>query len=105
MLVSRVPGWLSKEGFSEMIREALGDTEARFFVPSGPEAREFVEYKDHALAPSEFWKEVDRFRSLDKGAPGAYKRFLLGSRGSQRAFGRWLTRFDVFGTPCPSMRV
>ena len=51
MLVSRVPGWLRSEGFSEMIREALGDAEASFFVPGGAQAREFVEYKDHSGDP------------------------------------------------------
>ena len=81
MLVARVPGWLRREGFSEMIREALGDAEARFFVPGGPVAREFVEYKSHQVTPAEFWAEVGRFQDLDRGAPGTYERFVLVCRG------------------------
>lgn len=81
MLVARVPGWLRREGFSEMVREALGDAEARFFVPGSGEVLEFVEYKDHQVAPAEFWKEVGHFQELDEGAPGAYKQFVLGCCG------------------------
>ena len=32
--IAQIPNWLAQEGFTEMIREALGDAEARFFVPS-----------------------------------------------------------------------
>lgn len=81
MLVARVPGWLRREGFSEMIREAMGDAEARFFVPGSGEVRELVEYKDHQVAPAEFWKEIAYFEELDQGAPGAYERFVLGCCG------------------------
>ena len=84
MLVARVPVWLSREGFSEMVREALGDAEAKFFVPGLGEIREFVEYKDHQVAPAEFWKEIGHFQTLDEGAPGAYERFVLACPGVSR---------------------
>lgn len=77
MLVARVPRWLRREGFSEMVREAMGDAEAKFFVPGRGEAREFVEYKNHQVAPAEFWKEVGCFKKLDEAAPGSYERFVL----------------------------
>ncbi len=81
MLVARIPAWLRDEGFSEMVREALGDAEAKFFVPGVGEIREFVEYKDHRVTPAEFWKEVVRFQELDAGAPGAYEKFVLSCPG------------------------
>ena len=81
MLVARIPAWLRREGFSEMVREAMGDAEAKFFVPGLGEVREFVEYKDHRVAPAEFWKEVGHLRKLDEGAPDTYARFVLGCRG------------------------
>lgn len=84
MLVARVPAWLAREGFSEMVREALGDAEAKLFVPRVGDAREFVEYKDHQVAPAEFWKEIGRFQELDGGAPGAYQRFVLACPGVSR---------------------
>ena len=85
MLVARVPGWLRREGFSEMIREALGDAEARFFVPGMAETRrEFVEYKKHQVTPAEFWKEVERFQALDVGTPNTYERFVLVCRGESK---------------------
>lgn len=77
VMLSYVPTWLAHEGFEEMTWEAMGDFEAKFFVPGGPHAREFVEVKDHRVPPSEFWKEVCRFRDLDKGSPDTYRRFVL----------------------------
>lgn len=77
VMLSYVPAWLAHEGFAEMTWEAMGDFEAKFFVPGGPDAREFVEVKDHRVPPTEFWKEVRRFRDLDEGSPGTYCRFVL----------------------------
>lgn len=84
MLVARVPAWLRREGFSEMVREAMGDAEAKFFVPGHGEVREFMEYKDHQVAPAEFWKEIGRFQELDGGALGAYQSFVLACAGVSR---------------------
>lgn len=77
MLLARIPMWLAKSGFSQAIREALGDTEARFFVPGRGSCREFNEYKDHRLTPSEFWPEIDRFLELEGAHPGAYRAYRL----------------------------
>ena len=79
--LSYFPRWLSYEGFTEMASELMGDLEARFFVPGIGFVREFIETKDHLVAPSEFWKEVDRFRELNEGAPGTYRWFTLVSCG------------------------
>ena len=77
MTIARLPVWLAQSGFSQVIREALGDTEARFFVPGKGDRREFNEYKDHRLTPSEFWPEIDRFRALESAHPGAYHTYRL----------------------------
>ena len=81
LVVARVPRWLRREGFAQMIREAMGDAEAQFFVPGPQAAREFVEYKNHQVAPSEFWAEVARFQTLDRAAPGTYEQFVLVCKG------------------------
>ena len=31
--IGQIPNWLAQDGFTEMIRESLGDVEAKFFVP------------------------------------------------------------------------
>lgn len=80
VMLSYVPAWLAHEGFEEMTWEAMGDFEAKFFVPGCPRAREFVEVKDHRVPPSEFWKEVGRFRELDEGSPDTYRGFVLISK-------------------------
>lgn len=77
LILARIPVWLSCDGFTEMIREALGDTEARFFTPADGMVLEFVEYKNHHLTASEFWPEIDRFYDMDAAHPESYLRFVL----------------------------
>jgi hypothetical protein len=76
-IIAQVPTWLSQDGFTEMIREALGDVEAKFFVPEKGEACEFIEYKNYKITPSKFWPEVQRFREMDECTPETYRRFVL----------------------------
>ena len=75
--IARIPIWLVQDGFTEMIRESLGDVEAKFFVPGIGLRREFVECKNHLLRPSEFWEEIENFWEKDKHAPNSYQRFVL----------------------------
>ena len=77
VMMSYVPAWLAHEGFEEMTWEAMGDIEAKFFVPSHPHARELVEVKNHRVPPTEFWQEIRRFRELYEGSPNTYCRFVL----------------------------
>ena len=81
IVLSYIPYWLSLEGFTEMVSEAVGDIEAKFFVPGMDFAREFIEVKNKVLAPFEFWNEIDRFLELDKKTPGTYLWFTLVCRG------------------------
>ena len=62
LITARVPNWLIRDGFTEMIRESLGDVEAKFFVPGKGLRREFVQYKNHRMTPSEFWPEIEYFQ-------------------------------------------
>jgi len=77
MALARLPVWLAQSGFSQLIREALGDTEARFFIPGKGALREFNEYKNHRLTPSEFWPEIERFLELEHAHPGTYRAYRL----------------------------
>ena len=76
-ITARIPAWLIQDGFTEMIREALGDVEAKFFVPSVGLSREFVEYKNHLLRPREFWQEIETFWEKNQQSPDSYQRFVL----------------------------
>lgn len=76
-----LPSWLAQDGFTAMIREAIGDTEAKFFVPGLGFAVDLLEVKNHTVAPAEFWREVQRFQQLDQGAPGTYRRYTLACTG------------------------
>lgn len=80
-VLSRIPIWLAQDGFTEMIREAMADTEAKFFVPSYGFQIEFIEVKNHLVTPVEFWKEIKRFQQMDRGAPADYRSFTLVSAG------------------------
>lgn len=80
IIMSQLPRWLADEGFAEIMREAVGDTEIAFFRPGGIK-RELLEAKNHHLTPVPFWKEIDRFRQIDLGSPGTYTWFTLVSTG------------------------
>ena len=80
-ILSCVCRWLSLDGFTSMVREAIGDTEANFFVPGRGYEKELVEVKNHQLTPAIFWSEIQRFQQVDSGSPGTYRAFLLASPG------------------------
>lgn len=79
--LAKIPRWLQQSGMTSLIREALGDTEVSFFVPGVGFRREFLEAKNHSVAPAEFWKEIDRFLVMDSGAPGSFQWFTLACTG------------------------
>lgn len=79
LIAAKVPIWLNQDGFTEVIRESLGDVEAKFFIPEFGLTSEFIEYKNHRLTPSEFWPEIEHFRALD--ITGAYHKFTLACTG------------------------
>lgn len=81
VVLSYIPKWLAKEGFTSMVREAMGDTEAKFFTPGRGFVKEFIEVKNHHVTPKEFWEEIDRFRRMDMVAPREYPWFTLASAG------------------------
>lgn len=81
VVLANIPMWLAYEGFSQIIREAMGDTEAQFFVPGYGTQTELIEAKNHSLRPSEFWDEIERFQGIDKGSNGEYRWFTLVSSG------------------------
>jgi hypothetical protein len=80
-----LPMWWAQEGFSSLIREAIGDTEAKFFVPGHGFVIDLLEVKNHSLAPTEFWREIQRFRELEEAVPGTYRRFVLACTGLSEA--------------------
>ena len=80
-ITAQIPNWLAQDGFTEMIRESLGDVEAKFFVPSRDFRRDFIQYKNHRMTPSEFWPEIEHFQNMDKEAPDSYQRFVLACTG------------------------
>ena len=77
LITARIPTWLAQDGFTEMIRESLGDVEANFFVPGRGFHREFVQYKNHRMTPGEFWPEIEHFQKMNQEAPNSYRRFVL----------------------------
>lgn len=81
VLLVHIPEWLAHEGFAAIIREAVGDTEVRFFTPSDGELVHLIEAKNHRVAPAEFWTEVRRFRDIDAGANGQFCSFRLACTG------------------------
>jgi len=85
VILSYVPTWLAKEGFTALLREGVADAEARFFVPGRGYVKEAVEVKDHLVPPAEFWREIDRFRRMDEASGGEYQWFTLATAGLSQA--------------------
>ncbi len=81
VVMSHIPRWLAMESFTSMIREAIFDAEAKFFVPGRGFVKEAIEVKDHSMAPAEFWVEIDRFKEVDAGSPGSYEWYTVACTG------------------------
>lgn len=81
VVLSMIPKWLKMEGFTSMVRESMGDAEAKFFVPGHGFKKEFVEAKDHQITPTEFWEEIERFKQMESGTSGEYQWFTITSAG------------------------
>jgi len=81
VILLHIPRWLAMEGFTSMVREAVFDVEAKFFIPGRNVVKEATEIKNHLITPSEFWTEIDRFEQVDAGSPGSYQWFTLVSTG------------------------
>lgn len=81
VVLSSIPKWMAMEGFTAMLREGMGDAEAKFFVPGRGFKKEFIEVKDHVVQPAKFWAEIDRFKQMESGSPGEYQWFTLASAG------------------------
>ena len=81
VLMAKLPAWLARDGFTALIREAMADTEASFYVPGQGLMREAVEAKDHSLTPAPFWEEIDTFRRLDASSSNTFRWFTLACTG------------------------
>lgn len=77
VVLSHIPRWIAREGFTAMLREGIADAEAKFFVPGRGFKKELVEVKDHSVPPAEFWAEIDRFKEVDSGSPDEFQWFTL----------------------------
>lgn len=81
VVLSYIPKWIAMEGFTVLLREGMGDVEAKFFSPGHGCKKEFIEVKDHIVQPSEFWAEIDRFKEMEAGSPGEHQWFTLATAG------------------------
>lgn len=81
VVLSMIPRWLRMEGFTSMVRESMGDAEAKFFAPGHGYKKEFIEVKDHQINPAEFWQEIERFKQMEQGVDGEFQWFTLASAG------------------------
>lgn len=80
-VLAMVPAWLAEEGFTSLVRESIGDAEAKFFVPGVGYRKDLIESKDHTISPSEFWEELDRFSQIANGSGEEYRSFTLACTG------------------------
>src|SRR5262245_40130232 len=81
LILAKLPGWLARDGFTSMAREAMLDGEAKFFLPACGFLREGLEAKAYSLTPSVFWAEIATFQRHDRDSPGTYQWFTLVGAG------------------------
>ena len=84
-----------------MIRESLGDVEAKFFAPSRGFRGEFIQYKNHRMTPSKFWSEIEHFQKMDQEAPDLYQRFALACTGVSDELGPMINALRQVRDPYP----
>lgn len=101
LIAARVPGWLRCTGFSSLIREGLGDAEARIFSPSGGDQVQHIEYKTSRMTPVLFWDEVSRFEKLASDEPTGYLSFLLVCRELSDSLQGLMKDLGRIGTALP----
>lgn len=81
ILLVKVPGWLAQDGFTAVIREAIGDIEAQFFDPRKGTQKECLEVKNHHVSSTKFWNEIKRFYEIQAGSSKTYRQFSLITTG------------------------
>lgn len=64
-LVTKIPQFLSFQGFTALAHESIADLEVKYFMPGAGEKIEAFEVKDHYVPPKEFWDEMERFQRID----------------------------------------
>lgn len=84
IILAYISIWLAQENFTAILREGIGDVEAKFFIPNGRFFINLIEVKDHKLQPSKFWDEIKRFQEIDAGSPNTYQKFILVAAGVSR---------------------
>ncbi len=77
VLLAKLPRWLSMDGFTQCIREAVCDFEASFFVPGVGLRLEGVEAKVERQTASRFWEEIETFQRISQGSKLTYAGFSL----------------------------
>lgn len=83
-LVTKIPHFLSFQGFTALTQESILDIEAKYFVPGVGEKIEGFEVKDHQVTPKEFWEEMERFQLINSENPDLYLFFTLVSPNTSK---------------------
>jgi hypothetical protein len=76
-LVTKIPHFLSFQGFIVLTYESIGDIEVKYFAPGVGEKIEAFEVKDHHVTPKEFWEEMERFQKINSENSDLYLWFTL----------------------------
>jgi hypothetical protein len=76
-VLQHLPLWLSQSAFSHVVSEAIGDVEVCYVASGWGVRRVMYEAKNHTLTSTEFWKEVDRFKTAYDKSSSEYVRFAL----------------------------
>ena len=68
VMLAWLPGWLSRDDFSAVSYELLGDIEVKYFNASRGEVIDFYQVKDRTLKPTDLLQIVRDFKRKDEAA-------------------------------------
>ena len=84
VMLAWLPDWLSRDDFSALSYELLGDIEVKYFDAACGEIIDFYQVKDRTLTPAELLEIVQDFRRKDEAAQFKYF-YIVCSGLSQQA--------------------
>jgi len=99
-LVTKIPYFLSFQGFTSLTQESIADIEVKYFVPGVGEKIEAFEVKDHQVTPKEFWEEMERFQRINSENPDLYLFFTLISPSLSKEIHPLINKLRRIRDPC-----
>jgi len=99
-LLTKIPYFLSFQGFTALTHESIEDIEVKYFVPGTGEKIEAFQVKDNRVKPKAFWEVMERFQRINSENSNLYLRFTLISCGMSEEIHPLINGLERIRNPC-----